>query len=80
MAKQTGLRPPRAAQHGVALVIAGWPADHWAGQVYPNLESARAKRRLAADLLRFCRLTDADGDGTSGWTKHLQTLSAARRS
>jgi leucyl aminopeptidase (aminopeptidase T) len=54
--------------------IAGWPADHWARQVYPNLEVNRAKRKLAKDLLYFCRLTDADGAGTSGWTKHLKTL------
>ena len=54
--------------------IAGWPADHWASQVYPNLEIGRAKRKLAKDLLNFCRLTDADGAGTSGWTKHLKTL------
>ena len=57
--------------------IAGWPADYWASQVYPNLEVGRAKRKLAKDLLNFSRLTDADGAGTSGWTKHLKTL--ARR-
>jgi aminopeptidase len=55
--------------------IAAWPTDHWAGQVYPELAPVEAKRRLARDLLRFCRLTDKDGKGTSGWTKHLQTLS-----
>jgi aminopeptidase len=54
--------------------IAAWPADYWARQVYPNLEVGRAKRKLAKDLLNFCRLTDADGTGTSGWTKHLKTL------
>jgi aminopeptidase len=55
-------------------IIAGWPTDHWAGQVYPELEQAEAKRRLAADLLRFCRLADGDGRGTSGWRAHLRTL------
>ncbi|HJQ51337.1 MAG TPA: aminopeptidase [Gaiellaceae bacterium] len=54
--------------------IAGWPTDYWAGQVYPNLAPLKAKRRLAKDLLRFCRLTDEDGKGTSGWVKHLRTL------
>src|SRR5207248_2755912 len=54
--------------------IAAWPTDHWAGQVYPKLKPLTAKRRLAGDLLRFCRLTDEDGKGTSGWTKHLRTL------
>jgi aminopeptidase len=55
--------------------IAGWPTDHWAGQVYPGLEPLKAKRRLARDLLSFCRLTDEDGKGTSGWRQHLRTLS-----
>jgi aminopeptidase len=57
--------------------IAAWPADHWARQVYPDLEVGKAKKKLAKDLLNFCRLTDADGAGTSGWTKHLKTI--ARR-
>jgi aminopeptidase len=56
-------------------LIAGWPTDHWAGQVYPELEPLDAKRRLAEDLVRFCRLTDEDGKGTSGWVNHLRTLS-----
>jgi aminopeptidase len=56
-------------------IIAGWPTDHWAGQVYPELNGTEAKRRLAADLLRFCRLADGDGKGTSGWSGHLRTLS-----
>jgi len=56
-------------------VIAGWPTDHWAGQVYPGLEPLKAKRRLARDLLHFCRLGDKDGKGTSAWLKHVRTLS-----
>ena len=55
--------------------IAAWPTNHWAGQVYPGLEPLKAKRRLARDLLRFCRLADEDGKGPSGWVKHLRTLS-----
>ena len=55
--------------------IAAWPTDHWAGQVYPKLDLLKAKRKLARDLLRFCRLADEDGKGTSGWVKHLRTLS-----
>jgi aminopeptidase len=54
--------------------IAAWPTDHWAAQVYPELETLEAKRRLAGDLLRFCRLLDEDGKGTSGWLKHLRAL------
>ena len=56
-------------------IIAGWPTDHWAGQVYPELDPLAGKRRLASDLMRFCRLADEDGKGTSGWSRHLRTLS-----
>jgi len=56
---------------------AGWPTDYWAGQVYPDLPALDGKRRLAQDLLRFCRLTDADGKGSSGWLAHARAL--ARR-
>ena len=56
-------------------IIAGWPTDHWAGQVYPELSPLEGKRRLASDLMRFCRLAEEDGKGTSGWTRHLRTLS-----
>ena len=56
-------------------IIAGWPTDYWAGQVYPKLKPLAGKRRLAQDFLRFSRLADEDGKGTSGWLKHLRTLS-----
>ena len=55
--------------------IAGWPTDYWAGQVYPELEPLEAKRRLAGDLLSFCRLADGDGKGASGWLRHVRALS-----
>ncbi|HEV8180172.1 MAG TPA: aminopeptidase [Gaiellaceae bacterium] len=75
LAQQTAfLRRAQLNMHA-RWTIAGWPTDHWAGQVYPELEPLAAKRRLAGDLLRFCRLTDEDGKGTSGWLKHLRTLS-----
>ena len=47
----------------------------------PGLSEPRDRPRRSGsspkDLLNFCRLTDADGAGTSGWTKHLQTLDGA---
>jgi aminopeptidase len=61
----------------VRWTIAAWPTDHWAGQVYPELPVAKAKRKLAQDLLVFCRLTDKDGPGASGWVEHTRSL--ARR-
>jgi len=69
----TGLRRAQLNMQA-RWTIAGWPTDHWAGQVYPKLKPLNAKRRLAEDLLRFCRLADDDGKGTSGWLKHLRTL------
>ncbi len=56
---------------------AGWPTDYWAGQVYPDLPALEGKRRLAQDFLWFCRLTDADGKGSTGWLNHVRAL--ARR-
>jgi aminopeptidase len=51
-----------------------WPTDFWAGQVYPELSPLEGKRRLAQDLLGFCRLTDADGKGSAGWLEHVRAL------
>jgi aminopeptidase len=51
-----------------------WPTDFWAGQVYPELSRLDGKRRLAQDLLAFCRLTDADGKGSAGWLAHVRAL------
>jgi aminopeptidase len=73
-AKQLGFVRRAQLDMRARWAIAGWPTDHWAGQVYPNLEPLKAKRRLARDLVRFCRLEDEDGKGTSGWLKHLGTL------
>jgi len=61
----------------VRWTIAGWPTDHWAGQVYPGMPVEKAKRKLAEDLMWFCRLTDEDGPGATGWMKHGKAL--ARR-
>jgi aminopeptidase len=74
LAKDTSFLRRAQLNQRARWTIAGWPTDHWAGQVYPNLEPVKAKRRLARDLLRFCRLTDEDGKGTSGWLKHLGTI------
>jgi aminopeptidase len=58
--------------------IAGWPTDHWAEQVYPELSALEGKRRLAQDFLWFCRLSDEDAAGSSGWLAHVKAI--ARRS
>ncbi len=74
LAKQTAFLRRAQLNMRSRWTIAGWPTDQWAGRVYPELDSLEAKRRLAGDLLRFCRLADEDGKGTSGWLKHLRTL------
>jgi aminopeptidase len=73
-AKQTAFLQRAQLNYSARWTVAAWPTDHWAGQVYPKLDPLKAKRRLANDLLEFCRLTDADGKGTSGWLKHVRTL------
>jgi aminopeptidase len=75
LAKQTAFLRRAQLNQRARWTIAGWPTNHWADQVYPELEPLEAKRRLAGDLLRFCRLSDEDGKGTSGWLKHLRVLS-----
>ena len=86
--KKIGLDFSRAAEQSKAFrranldmrarwTGAGWPTDFWAGQVYPDLSPLEGKRRLAQDFLWFCRLTDEDGKGSTGWVKHTRAL--ARR-
>ena len=57
---------------------AAWPTDYWASQVYPDLDQLEGKRKLGRDFLWFCRLTDEDGQGATGWLAHVRGI--ARRS
>ena len=54
-----------------------WPTPFWAAQVYPELGVDEGQRRLAQDLLWFCRLGPDDPPGFEGWTRHVEAL--ARR-
>ena len=54
--------------------ICAWPTDDWAARVYPGLDLAKAKRKLARDILWFCRLGPTDPPGHRGWTEHLAAL------
>ena len=54
--------------------ICAWPTDEWAARVFPGLDATRAQRRLAQDLLSFCRLGPGDPAGHKGWTDHLAAL------
>jgi len=65
----------RASLDGrVRWTLAAWPTDYWAGEVYPELPALEGKRRLARDLLWFCRLTDQDGPGATGWLSHQRAV------
>jgi aminopeptidase len=54
--------------------ICAWPTAEWATRVYPHLDPEKAMRRLARDLLWFCRLGPDDPPGHKGWLRHLTTL------
>jgi aminopeptidase len=54
--------------------ICSWPTEDWATRVYPELTPDRARRKLAADILWFCRLGPKDPPGHRGWTEHLAAL------
>jgi aminopeptidase len=56
----------------VRWTIVAWPTPAWARTVYPELRQADAMRRLAEDLVWFCRLS-AD-DGADGWARHAKRL------
>jgi aminopeptidase len=54
--------------------ICAWPTGDWATRVFPGVDSAKAQRRLARELLWFCRLGPDDPPGHRGWTEHLAAL------
>jgi aminopeptidase len=73
-AKQVAFLQRAQLNYRSRWTVVAWPTDYWASQVYPKLDPLKAKRRLAKDLLEFCRLTDDDGKGMSGWLKHVREL------
>jgi aminopeptidase len=54
--------------------IAAWPTERWAAAVYPKLGSRAAQRRLARDLVHFCRVGPEDPPDVSGLRDHLAAL------
>ncbi len=54
--------------------ICAWPTDAWSTRVFPNLDARTAKRKLAQELLSFCRIGPGDPPGHKGWTQHLAAL------
>jgi aminopeptidase len=54
--------------------VVAWPTSDWAAQVYPELVVDEGRRRLARDLLWFCRLGPDDPPGFEGWAAHAALL------
>jgi aminopeptidase len=54
--------------------IAAWPTESWAKAVFPKLGTEAAQRRLARDLLDFCRVGKSDPAGVTGLRHHLAEL------
>ncbi|HVS85114.1 MAG TPA: aminopeptidase [Gaiellaceae bacterium] len=73
-AKATAFARKARLNMTASWTIAAWPTDYWASQVYPKLTVEGAKRKLARDLLWFCRLSDEDGKGTKGWLDHVRAV------
>jgi aminopeptidase len=66
---------PRFRREGrLRGTICCWPTEEWAARIFPGMETKRAMRTLARDLLWFCRLGPDDPDGHRGWTQHLALL------
>jgi len=51
--------------------IAPWPTEHWASKVYPELEPLNAQRKLAREILSFCRIAPGDPLGAAAGTPVL---------
>jgi aminopeptidase len=65
----------RARREGrIRAAICAWPTEEWAARVFTGMRPERAQRKLAQDLLSFCRLGPDDPPGHKGWMDHLAAL------
>jgi aminopeptidase len=53
---------------------AAWPTPDWASQLFPGEDTVDAQRRLARELLEFCRLGPDDPPGFAGWERHAERI------
>ena len=58
--------------------ICAWPTDAWATRVFPGLDAAKARRKLAQELLSFCRIGPGDPPGHRGGPSIWQLCAGAR--
>lgn len=56
------------------FAIVAWATDAWATRVYPTEPPEGARRRLARDLLSFCRVGAGDPPGWQGLKAHLDAI------
>jgi aminopeptidase len=56
-----------------------WASEPWARAVYPEAKPLTAQRRLARDLLAFCRVGPDDPPGWEGLRRHLDGLERRAR-
>jgi aminopeptidase len=54
--------------------ICTWPTAEWAARVFPGTAVPKAQRKLAQEILWFCRISPNDPPGHKGWTDHLAAL------
>jgi aminopeptidase len=54
--------------------IIAWPTEAWARQVYSGMNPEAAMRKLARDLMWFCRLGPEDPPGFKGLKAHLDAV------
>jgi aminopeptidase len=65
--------PAQRAEGRQRQTICVWPTPEWAQRVFGG-DPARAQRRLAREVLSFCRLGPDDPPGHRGWRDHLAVL------
>jgi aminopeptidase len=71
-------RARQRAEGRQRYTICVWPTPEWAQRVFGG-DAARAQRRLAKDILSFCRVGPGDPPGHRGWTQHLAALDRRAR-
>lgn len=67
--------PRQRAEGRQRQTICVWPTPEWAQKIFGG-DAAKAQRRLARDVLSFCRLGPGDPPGHEGWRDHLAALRA----
>jgi aminopeptidase len=65
---------PAVTGGDVRFCVTCFPTVGWAEKVYPELGTDEGLAQLASDFLEFARVSPGDGEGTSAWAEHVETL------